>query len=214
MNIWEAYPAQLVQVSDSRNQPCSVSLLGFWILEELEENFGCGLELKIEGIMIDYMKEPWLTFLNLRHQDVMARFDTHTVSCEGQEDLEVISSLIQQHQNVKMETGMGIERYAEKHNSYWLRQATYLSIRMGPLDSRGTFFLDFTALHCTVKTVNFGSLQYTAMVSMQFRVIQDKKQTTKKQQIQNHLELLQKLCFGPGFFLLPQNGYMAYMSNF
>ena len=54
-----------------------------------------------------YLEQPWLTFLNLRHQDVMARFDTHTVRCEGQEDVEVISSLIQQHQNVKMETGMG-----------------------------------------------------------------------------------------------------------
>ena len=140
VNIWEAYPAQLVQVVDSRKQPCSVSLLGFWILQEIEENFGCGVELKIGGIMIDHLEEPWLTFLNLRNQDVMARFDTYTVRCESQEDLEVISSLIQQHQNVKMETGMGIERYAEKHNSYWLRQATYLSIRMDPLDSRGTFF--------------------------------------------------------------------------
>ena len=53
VNIDEAYPAQLVQVVDSRNQPCSVSLLGFWILQELEEIFGGGLEVKIEGIMID-----------------------------------------------------------------------------------------------------------------------------------------------------------------
>ena len=118
VNIWEAYPAQLVQVVDSRNHPCSVSLLGFWILQEIEENFGCGVELKIGGIMIDHLEEPWLTFLNLRNQDVMARFDTYTVRCEGQEDVEVISSLLQQHQNVKMETGMGIGRYAETHISY------------------------------------------------------------------------------------------------
>ena len=118
VNIWEAYPAQLVQLSDSRNKPCSVSLLGFWILQEIEENFGCGVELKIGGIMIDHLEEPWLTFLNLRHQDVMARFDTYTVRCEGQEDVEVISSLLQQHQNVKMETGMGIGHCAERHVLY------------------------------------------------------------------------------------------------
>ena len=115
MNIWEAYPAQLVQVADFRNQPCSVSLLGFWILQEIEGNFGGGLEtVKIEGIMIDHLEEPWLTFLSLRHQEVMSRFDTHTVRCESQEDVEMISSLMQKHQNVKMEkrgwTGRGFRK--------------------------------------------------------------------------------------------------------
>ena len=103
VNIWEVYPEQLVQVVDSRNQPCSVSLLGFWILQELEENFGGGLEVKIEGIMIDHLEEPWLTFLSLRHQEVMVRFDTHTIRCESRVDVEMISNLIQQHQNLKNE---------------------------------------------------------------------------------------------------------------
>ena len=104
MNIWEAYPAQLVQVADFRNQPCSVSLLGFWIFQEIEGNFGGGLEtVKIEGIVIDHLEEPWLTFLSLRHQEVMSRFDTHTVRCVSREDMEMISSLMQKHQNVKME---------------------------------------------------------------------------------------------------------------
>ena len=107
VNIDTAYGAQLVQVTDSRNRTRSVSLLGFWILQEIEESFGGGLEtLKIEGIMIDHLEEPWLTFLRLRHQEVMARFDTYWVRCESREDVEVISSLIQKHQNVKMETGM------------------------------------------------------------------------------------------------------------
>ena len=103
VNLDEVYPAQLIQVTDSRKQPCSVSLLGFWLLQELEEAFGGGLEvIKIEGIMIDQLEEPWLTWLNLRHQEVMTRFDTHTVKCESQRDVELISALIQQHQNVKM----------------------------------------------------------------------------------------------------------------
>ena len=103
LNMFEAYPAQLVQVVDSRNQPCSVSLLGFWILQEIEENFGGGLEVKIEGIMIDHLEEPWLTFLSLRHQEVMVKFDTHTIRCESRVDVEMISSLLHQHQNLKME---------------------------------------------------------------------------------------------------------------
>ena len=75
VNLGEVYPAQLIQVTDSRKQPCSVSLLGFWLLQELEEAFGGGLEvIKIEGIMIDQLEEPWLTWLNLRHQEVMTRF--------------------------------------------------------------------------------------------------------------------------------------------
>ena len=150
VNIHTAYGPQLVQVTDSRNQPCSVSLLGFWLMQEIEENFGAGLEtVKIEGIMIDHLEEPWLTFLSLRHQDVMARFynrnalskacqkkfkppsphildkyiyicrfDTHTVRCESKEDLEVISSLIEKHQNVKMETGMDIGRWARQDFVY------------------------------------------------------------------------------------------------
>ena len=77
VNIGEVYPAQLVQVTDSRKQSCSVSLLGFWLLQELEETFGGGLEvIKIEGIMIDQLEEPWLTWLNLCHQEVMTMFDT------------------------------------------------------------------------------------------------------------------------------------------
>ena len=77
LNVDIAYGPQLVQVTDSRNRPCSVSLVGFWLLQEMEENFGGGLEtvVKIEGIMIDHLEEPWLTFLSLRHQDVMDRFD-------------------------------------------------------------------------------------------------------------------------------------------
>ena len=76
LNVDIAYGPQLVQVTDSRNRPCSVSLVGFWLLQEMEENFGGGLEtvVKIEGIMIDHLEEPWLTFLSLRHQDVMDRF--------------------------------------------------------------------------------------------------------------------------------------------
>ena len=77
VNIGEVYPAQLVQVTDSREQSCSVSLLGFWLLQELEETFGGGLEVvKIEGIVIDQLEEPWLTWLNLRHQEVKTMFDT------------------------------------------------------------------------------------------------------------------------------------------
>ena len=58
--------------------------------------------VKIEGIVIDQLEEPWLTWLNLRHQEVMTMLDTQTVKCENLKDVELISSLIQQHQNVKM----------------------------------------------------------------------------------------------------------------
>ena len=57
VDIREVYPAQLVQVVDSRNQPSKVSLLGFWLLQEIEENYGgVPLEVKIEGIMIDHLE--------------------------------------------------------------------------------------------------------------------------------------------------------------
>ena len=57
VDIQEVYPAQLVQVVDSRNQPSKVSLLGFWLLQEIEENYGgVPLEVKIEGIMIDHLE--------------------------------------------------------------------------------------------------------------------------------------------------------------
>ena len=57
VDIHEVYPAQLVQVVDSRNQPSKVSLLGFWLLQEIEENYGgVPLEVKIEGIMIDHLE--------------------------------------------------------------------------------------------------------------------------------------------------------------
>ena len=36
-------------------------------------------------------------------QEVMTMFDTHTVKCENMKDVELISSLIQQHQNMKMD---------------------------------------------------------------------------------------------------------------
>ena len=72
VNIGEVYPAQLVQVTDFRKQSCSVSLLGFWLLQELEETFGGGLEvIKIEGIVIDQLEEPWLTWLNMNMFDTM-----------------------------------------------------------------------------------------------------------------------------------------------
>ena len=70
--VGEVYPAQLVQVTDFRKQSCSVSLLGFWLLQELEETFGGGLEvIKIEGIVIDQLEEPWLTWLNMNMFDTM-----------------------------------------------------------------------------------------------------------------------------------------------
>ena len=94
VNIDTVYGPQLVQVTDSRNQPCSVSLVGFWLLQEIEENFGAGLELvKIEGIMIDHLEEPWLTFLSLRHQEVMARFDNRYVDKVKEEVEATLPSL-------------------------------------------------------------------------------------------------------------------------
>ena len=44
-----------------------------------------------------------MTWLNLCRQEVMTMFDTHTVKCENMKDVELISSLIQQHQNMKMD---------------------------------------------------------------------------------------------------------------
>ena len=43
--------------------------------------------------MIGFLEEPWLTFLSLRHQEEMVRFDTYAVRCECQEDVEVFSQL-------------------------------------------------------------------------------------------------------------------------
>ena len=94
VNIDTVYGPQLVQVTDSRNRPCSVSLVGFWLMQEIEENFGAGLEtVKIEGIMIDHLEEPWLTFLSLRHQEVMARFDNRYVDKVKEEVEATLPSL-------------------------------------------------------------------------------------------------------------------------
>ena len=49
--------------------------------------------MKIEGIMIGFLEEPWLTFLSLPHQEEIVRFDTYAVRCECQEDVEVFSQL-------------------------------------------------------------------------------------------------------------------------
>ena len=100
VNINTAYGPQLVMVTIGSSPSCSVSLLGFWLLVEVEEQFGNSLEVKIDGIVIDVFQEPWLTWIKLRGNEVMARFDTHTVRCNNLDEVEIA---LQQHQNKKME---------------------------------------------------------------------------------------------------------------
>ena len=79
------YGAQLVTGDRLSQSTLICSLLCFWLLQEIEENFGGALEtVKIEEIMIDFLEEPWLTFLSLRHQEKMVRFDR----CEFRENVE------------------------------------------------------------------------------------------------------------------------------
>ena len=100
VNINTAYGPQLVMVTIGSSPSCSVSLLGFWLLVEVEEQFGDSFEVKIDGIVIDVFQEPWLTWIKLRGNEVMARFDTHTVRCNNLDEVEIA---LQQHQNKKME---------------------------------------------------------------------------------------------------------------
>ena len=100
VNIDTAYGPQLVMVTIGSSPSCSVSLLGFWLLQEMEEQFGNSLEVKIEGIVIDVFQQPWLTWINLRGNEVMARFDTHTVMCNSLDEVKIA---LQQHQNKKIE---------------------------------------------------------------------------------------------------------------
>ena len=95
-----AYGPQRVMVTIGSSPSCSVSLLGFWLLQEMEEQFGNSLEVKIEGIVIDVFQQPWLTWINLRGNEVMARFDTHTVMCNSLDEVKIA---LQQHQNKKIE---------------------------------------------------------------------------------------------------------------
>ena len=103
VNINTAYGPQLVMVTIGSSPSCSVSLLGFWLLQEMEEQFGNSWEVKIEGIVIDFLQEPWITWINLRGKEVMARFDTDTVMCSNQGEAEIVSQLMQQHPTFRME---------------------------------------------------------------------------------------------------------------
>ena len=98
-----AYGPQRVMVTIGSSPSCSVSLLGFWLLQEMEEQFGNSLEVKIEGIVIDFLQEPWITWINLRGKEVMARFDTDTVMCSNQGEAEIVSQLMARHPNIRME---------------------------------------------------------------------------------------------------------------
>ena len=75
--------------------------MGYLLLEEVENAFG-SMEHKVEGIVIDFLEEPWLTTLSLRQQETIGRFDTYTVRCDSKESTEVIASLIQRCPNLNL----------------------------------------------------------------------------------------------------------------
>ena len=101
MDLNSLYGPQLIQVTCSRHKSHAVSPLGYLLLEEAENAFG-SVEHKIEGIVIDFLEEPWLTTLSLRQQEAMGRFDTYTVRCDNRKSTEVISSLIQRCPNLNL----------------------------------------------------------------------------------------------------------------
>ena len=88
------YGPQLVQVAYSDEQTHTVSLLGYLLLQEIEDTFG-STELKIEGIVIDFLEEPWVTSLSHQKEGAMVKFDTYAVRCDSRKSAEVISSMIQ-----------------------------------------------------------------------------------------------------------------------
>ena len=88
------YGPQLVQVTCSEDKTRTVSLLGYLLLKEIEDTFG-STEHKIEGIVIDFLEEPWLSTLSLQKERAMGKFDTYTVRCDSKRSAEVISLMIQ-----------------------------------------------------------------------------------------------------------------------
>ena len=129
VNLCEAYGAQLVMVTIGSSPSCSVSLLGFWLLVEVEEQFGNSLEVKIEGIVIDVFQQPWLTWIKLRGNEVMARFDTHIVRCDN---LDEVETALQQHQKRKMEF-LELTGFLEADGWNCLAKALVERPRMKPL---------------------------------------------------------------------------------
>ena len=101
MDLDALYGAQHIRVTCSTHQSHTVSPLGYLLLEEVEDAFG-SMEHKIEGLVIDFLEEPWLTSLSHRQEEAMGRFDTYTVRCDSRESTEVIASLIQRCPNLNL----------------------------------------------------------------------------------------------------------------
>ena len=85
---------ELVQVTFPDQQTHKVSPLGYLLMEETEEAFG-SREHKIEGIVIDFFEEPWLTSLGLQKEMPLSKFDTYILGCNNKKTAEVIASVIQ-----------------------------------------------------------------------------------------------------------------------
>ena len=88
------YGPQLVQVTSPPHQTHTVSPLGYLLLEEIENAFGCE-EHKIVGMVMDILEEPWLATLASHQDEALGRLDTHTIKCDNKESVEVLVSLIQ-----------------------------------------------------------------------------------------------------------------------
>ena len=88
------YGPQLVHVTFPDRQAHKVSLLGYLLMEEIEDAFG-SREHKIEGIVIDFLEEPWLTSLGLQKEKPLSKFDTYRLRCENKKTAEIIASVIQ-----------------------------------------------------------------------------------------------------------------------
>ena len=101
MDLNAIYGAQHIRVTCSTHQSHTVSPLGYLLLAEVEDAFG-SMEHKIEGLVVDFLEEPWLTSLSLRQEEAMGWFDTYTVRCDSRESTEVIASLIQRCPNLNL----------------------------------------------------------------------------------------------------------------
>ena len=101
MDLDALYGAQHIQVTCSSHQSHTVSPLGYLLLEEVEDAFG-SMEHKIEGLVVDFLEEPWLTSLSHRQEEAMGQFDTYTVRCDSRESTKVIASLIQRCPNLNL----------------------------------------------------------------------------------------------------------------
>ena len=111
-------------------------------MEEIEDAFG-SRELKIEGIAIDFLEEPWLTSLGLQKEMPLSKFDTYLLRCNNKKTAEVIASVIQGCPDPHIHK---LEVFGDISAVGWNRLAKALQARPGVV----------TRIHSSIASMHFG----------------------------------------------------------